>query len=203
MFQTARASRGCRRRHAFDDENGQVEHTQPNRYENEPDVHFAGDPIEADHAVSHRKPHAQCRPSEPRDNAQSCCVATLKFMLISKSLQKELLRRRGGEPRLPHDLSGAESAIKSGDGSGRPGPFRRSLRIGPTLSCIVRLQSADPRANVAQLADNGVRPPHRRDYRIPRSSQDLGHYQGDFRNRGLSRRQRDGTCDFQRFITDS
>jgi hypothetical protein len=41
-------------RHALGDQNGQVEHAQPDRDHEEPRIHLAGNPVEADKVLFHR-----------------------------------------------------------------------------------------------------------------------------------------------------
>jgi hypothetical protein len=54
---TGRASGGGwyrQRRDAFDDQNGQIEHAEPNRNHEQPAIHLPGNPVEAKQALSHR-----------------------------------------------------------------------------------------------------------------------------------------------------
>ena len=53
-------SRDRHGRHAFGDQNHQVEHAEANRDHQKPSIHLAGNPVEADKVLFHRDPTLEC-----------------------------------------------------------------------------------------------------------------------------------------------
>src|SRR5215472_1957032 len=70
------------RRHALGDQNGEIEHTQPDRDSEKPGVQLTGDPVEPDQIAFHRRPRMHTSAAENiRQIMLRCNIKTSKRLL--------------------------------------------------------------------------------------------------------------------------